>query len=111
MHSEMRPLNQLYRCSNPDSTSNVGQLTPITKKSEFNHKRNQSHLEFANTNPRTPDTKRERTPTKRYYEQTKEQGTVMNNILKYKDALPYREDNYMTPKINQVSNLAIIKLH
>ena len=35
----------------------------------------------------------------------------MNNILKYKDALPYREDNYMTPKINQVSTLAIIKHH
>jgi hypothetical protein len=32
----------------------------------------------------------------------------MNSILKYKDALPYREDGYMTPKINQVSTLAIM---
>ncbi len=35
----------------------------------------------------------------------------MNSILKYKDALPFREDNYMTPKINHVTTLAIIKHH
>jgi hypothetical protein len=35
----------------------------------------------------------------------------MNSILKYKSALPYREDAYMTPKINQVSNLALAKHH
>jgi hypothetical protein len=35
----------------------------------------------------------------------------MNSILKYKSALTYREDSYMTPKINHVSNLAIIKHH
>ena len=35
----------------------------------------------------------------------------MNSILKYKDALPYREDNYMTPKINHTSTLAIVRHH
>ena len=68
-------------------------------------------MDFANTNPKTPNPARERTPTKRYYRETKEQGMEMNSILKYKSALPYREDNYTTPKINQVSNLAIVKHH
>ena len=68
-------------------------------------------MDFANKNPRTPDPLRDRTPTKRYFDQTKEQGMEMNSILKYKSALPYREDNYMTPKINHVSNLVISKHH
>ncbi len=35
----------------------------------------------------------------------------MNSILKYKSALPYREDNYMTPKVTHTSTLAITKHH
>ena len=35
----------------------------------------------------------------------------MNTILKYKSALPYREDNYMTPKVTHTSTLAITKHH
>ena len=35
----------------------------------------------------------------------------MNSILTYKDALPYRDDCPVSPKINQVSNLALVKHH
>jgi hypothetical protein len=43
-----------------------------------------------------------------------EQGAEMNSILKYKDALPYRDEACGTaicPKINHISQLALTKHH
>jgi hypothetical protein len=35
----------------------------------------------------------------------------MSSILRYKDALPFREENVVAPKINHISNLALVKHH
>lgn len=81
LQADMQSLNQLYQRGGPvkDENGNVikvtSSLTPLTKKAEMCHKRNQSHLTFNNPCPKNPDddakssvSHRSQTPTKRHYE-------------------------------------------